>query len=68
MKHPGDNPETFTARVRGLLRDYGWYDNDGFREKSDHNRGHRPGLSEGQAVDEMVRRDWASIKASQLAS
>lgn len=58
VRHPADKPDTFTARVHALLREFGWYNNDGFRETSDRDRGHRPGLSEGQAVDEMVRRDW----------
>lgn len=62
MSHPGDNPDSFTARVRELLRDFGWYDNGGFREKSDRDRGLRPGISEGMAVDEMVRRDWKQEK------
>lgn len=60
MEHiPPDREGSFTKRVHELLREFGWYHNDGFRESSDSDRGYRPGLSEGQAVDEMVRRDWS---------
>lgn len=59
--HPGDQPGAFTARVSDLLREFGWYSNKGWREKSDRDRGIRPGISAGQAVDELVRRDWNAI-------
>lgn len=59
MSHPGDTPGSFTARVDALLREFGWYSHDGYREMTDYDRGIRPGISEGQAVDEMIRRDWA---------
>lgn len=61
MAHPADNPETFTARLDTLLREAGWYStNTGWRETADRDRGTRPGLSEGQVVDELVRRDWVA--------
>lgn len=63
MSHPGDNPETVTAKVSALLREHGWHNTDGWRESADRDRGHRPGLSEGQAIDELVRRDWAQAEA-----
>lgn len=45
-------PETFSSRVHELLREFGWYSSyGGYRESSDHDRGTRPALSEGQVVD-----------------
>lgn len=60
MTHPVDNNSSFTTSVRLLLREYGWYESNGWREKADGDRAHRWGLSEGQAVDELVRREWAA--------
>jgi hypothetical protein len=54
-------PGSFTQRINALLWEFGWYSgSDGYRETADDDRGHRPGLSEGQVVDELVRRDWAA--------
>lgn len=57
MSHPADYPGSFTAKLSDLLREFGWYCNDGWRENSDYDRGYRIGLSEGQVVDELIRRD-----------
>jgi hypothetical protein len=54
---PGDR-EGFTRELHNLLEQHGWYNNNGWRESSDRDRGHRPGLSEGEVVDELVRREW----------
>lgn len=55
---PTDRKDTFTYKLRILLAEQGWYFNSGWREHSDRDRGHRRGLSEGDVVDELIRRDW----------
>lgn len=55
---PADKKGSFTFELSLLLRKWGWYSSNGWRETADKDRGTRPGLSEGQVVDELVRRDW----------
>jgi hypothetical protein len=59
--HPADKKNSFTAELYSLLESQGWYKNNGWREHSDRDRGYRTGLSEGQVVDELLRRDWQNI-------
>jgi len=60
--HPADQKGSFSSEISQLLRKQGWYSNgDGWRETADRDRGTRPGLSEGEVVDELIRRDWARV-------
>lgn len=60
MRHPADDPETFTHDLHSLLIDHGFYNNgDGWRRKEDARAGGLmpPPLSYGEAADELVARD-----------
>ena len=49
----------FEADVHALLSENGWYENDGYRETSDPMRGFAIGLTAGQVIDELLRREAA---------
>lgn len=50
------------ARLSDLLIDAGWYSTNGWRERSDPDRGIVPGLSAGEVVNELLRREAARAR------